>query len=247
MLALLLCAVMAVACSGDEGNDAVPATDGSRVSLIGAVPGDAANRGVYAFTAPLGDELSPGSLLAPVIGAALQSADLVVETGAPPLTLALGISEDAELPAPARRVGDVVVLGTPEDVAAAVARLESDQPPVASLASLVTSEEPVAWAGPPPTREPVPGHVLMTMDEDSVSLTYSGAPDPDALRSVVTQGLETGAPPQSPGKPWRTLLVEPTVTVGAGALDIAARRGDLPGSLLRQLIDSRSFTFLAGG
>ena len=199
------------------------------------MPPEATDRGVYVYEPAAGDEVTPGSLLAPVLGGLLDEAALVVETGAPPLTLLAGISSDA--PAPAVKVGDVVLLGAPGDVAAAQARLADDAAPEGLLARLASAGAPVGWAGPLPG-----GDVLLEADAERVVVRATGA---DA--GAVTRALAEQAPPNSPGKPWRELLVRPSVEAVGDEVVVTATRGDLPGVLLRQLIDTRSLTFLAPG
>jgi hypothetical protein len=237
-LALAATALIAAGCTAQQ-----PAEGGDdRGRLLGGIPPALAGRGVYIFTANPGEDVSPGSLLAPVIGAALLEADLIVETGAPPVNLALGI-ESSEVPAGATLVGDVLVTGAPDDVAVVTQRLEASAEPEGLLAELAAQDAPTGWAGLPPTRQPLGGQVLITMDDESLALHYEDAPPGTA--EAIQEGLANGAPPQSPGKPWSGLLLEPTVEVDGPDLKVTAQRGDLPGELLRQLIDSKSLSFLA--
>ena len=239
-LALAATAFLGAGCTAQQ-----PAGGGDdRSRLLGGIPPAMAGRGVYVFTLNPGEDTSPGSLLAPVIGASLAQAELIVETGAPPVNLALGI-EASEVPTGATRVGDVLVTGAPDDVAAVTERLKAAAEPQGLLAALAAQDAPVGWAGPPPIREPVPGEVLITMDEESVTLEYRDA-RPGAAQAIQ-EGLASGAPPQSPGKPWSGLLRAPAVQVESDTVKVSAERGDLPGELLRQLIDSESLSFLSAG
>lgn len=239
VLALAAMAVLVAGCTMG-GRQAAPS--GDRARLLGAIPPTMVQRGVYVFTATPGEDISPGSLLAPIIGAALSEADLIVETGAPPVNLALGI-QASEVPAGATRVGDVLVTGAPGDVAAVAQRLEDAAEPEGLLADLAAQDAPVGWAGPAPNRARTAGQVLLTMDAKRVMLEYRDAP-PDAAQAI-REGVASGAPPQSPGKPWSAMMTSPTVEATGGTVTLTADRADLPGELLRQLIDSKSLSFLA--
>ena len=245
LLALVCVCALAAGCTGGGQAEGV-AMDPERLQLLSALTDGLAARGVYVFETKLGEDLSPGSLLAPVIGASLLEADLVVETGAPPVNLALGVPE-GDVPPGARRVGDVLVTGAPGDVAEVEPRLRETELPPESLMDLAAVTSPVAWGGPPPVRQQLAGHVVITMDEQKVRLVWHDADVMERSAVGIAQALAEGGPPQSPGKRWDTLLLEPKVTVEGDDLIIEAGRGDLPGTLLRQLVDSKALGFLAAG
>jgi hypothetical protein len=217
--------------------------------MLAALPDDALQRGVYLFEGDVGEDLSPGSLLAPIIGTLIPQADLVVETGAPPVTLLSGLDEAVELPERMARVGDVAVIGSEDDMAAVRAAVgaggELDEP----LSLLASSSAPVGWAGPLPgcepgvTSDPSEGGLTVALSERSAELTITG-PRAQELEAAVADRLEAEGPPHSPGKPWRSILADHQVRLDDERLVIEAVPVDLPGGLLRQLLDTRGLTFL---
>lgn len=242
----LLALALLPACAAQPDGGPV---DSERARLLAALPDDALSRGVYLFKGGLGDEISPGSLVAPIIGSLIAEADLVVETGAPPLTLLSGLPRDAELPDRMERVGNVAFLGLPEDMSAVEARLESPGEPPEALAVLARSSAPVGWAGPlpgcapgdtPPISE---GSLTVELSEGSVALSVTG-PSAQELEPLVAARLQDEGPANSPGKPWNTILTDQRVSFDDGTLLIEAVPADLPGGLLRLLLDTRGLGFL---
>lgn len=244
-LALVL--ALAAGCNASDGAQRSP--DARRARLLSALPDDALERGVYLFEGDVGEELSPGSLLAPIIGSLIPQADLVVETGAPPVTLLSGLDEEVELPPRMARVGDVAVLGSEDDVAAVRAALGGGGELGETLELLARSSAPVGWAGPLPGCEPgtvtdlSQGSLAVALSESSVELTVTG-PSAQELETTVDGRIETEGPAHSPGKPWRSILTEHEVGADDERLVIEAVPVDLPGGLLRQLLDTRGLTFL---
>ena len=244
--AALALAFVAVGCSGQES--AGPA-DPDRARLLAALPDDALNRGVYLFRGDIGEELSPGSLLAPLIGSLIPEADLVVETGAPPVTLLSGLDEDVDLPEQMTLVDGVAVIGSDEDIAAVDDGLGGTGKLPDPLSILAASSAPVGWAGPLPGCEPgtttdlAEGTLTVALSEGSAELTVTGSSAKE-LESYVAARLDDEGPAHSPGKPWRTILTDAQVELDRDRLVIEAVPEDLPGGLLRQLLDTRGLTFL---
>ncbi|MGH2692237.1 MAG: hypothetical protein ACRDHM_07005 [Actinomycetota bacterium] len=223
--------------------------DSQRARLLAALPDDALERGVYLFEGDVSEELSPGSLLAPIIGSLIPQADLIVETGAPPVTLLSGLDEDVNLPERMARVDGVAVLGSDEDVAAVREALGEGSGLIEPLPVLADSSAPVGWAGPLPGCEPgstadlSEGSLTVALAETLVELSVAGRSAQD-LESVVDGRLETEGPAHSPGKPWRSILADHAVRMDGELLVIEAVPVDLPGGLLRQLLDTRGLSFL---
>ena len=217
--------------------------------MLTALPDDALSRGVYLFKGDLGEDLSPGSLVAPIIGSLISQADLVVETGAPPVTLLSGLPEDAALPEGMVRVEDVAFLGSPGDMKAVETGLGSNRELEEPLELLARSPAPVGWAGPLPGCQPgttvdlSEGNLAMALSASSIELTVTG-PSAQKLEPSVNERLGSEGPAHSPGKPWRTILTDPEVVFEDQRLLIEAVPVDLPGGLLRQLLDTRGLSFL---
>jgi hypothetical protein len=241
-LALAACGSMPAATHGPQIDD--------RVQLLGALPDDAVERGVYVVV-PGGDpHRTPSSLLEPMLGGLIAQASLMVETAAPPLTLFAGVPDDVLLPTGARRVGDVVVAGRPTDVEAVEARLAEEAAPRPEHELLAASVAPVAWSGPLPTLHPDdaalgPGRALLELGEEVVRITVQAATPPDRAAGIITRRLTDGSPPGSPGRPWTALLPAAEVVVAEESVVVRARADGLDGRLLRALLDGQALSFLS--
>lgn len=217
--------------------------------MLGALPGDAMSRGVYIFDGGLGEEISPGSLVAPLIGPVIQEADLVVETGAPPITLLSGVPDSVELPKDVVSVDGLAVFGSEEDTTVAERRIQSGAELPETLSLLAESSAPVGWAGPLPGCEPgtssslSDGTLFLEVSPSSVVMEVTGPRGPE-LENEAALRLSEESPAHSPGKPWRTILAEPKVSLDDDRLAIEAVPVDLPGGLLRLLLDTRALSFL---
>ena len=238
-----------MACSGGATAPAgptAPAADAQRLRLLGGVPPADAARGLYVvdLEAAVGD-LSPGSRVGPFLGGVLEQAQLLVETNAPPVTLLGGIPDSVETPEHAERVDDALVFAEPETVAVAAGRLRQHATPDDALAGLAASAAPVAWIGPTPSPAGT-GRTLIEMDAKSVTFTVTPTITVDEAAAFATDQLATSGPPGSPGKPWSTVLTDIDVTTSADAVVITAKPSDLPGPLLRSLVDQRQLSFLPG-
>lgn len=232
---------MACASQPAPGMDVDPA----RARLLGALPPAEAARGVYIVDLHEAGELSPGSRIAPLVAPLAQTADLLVETAAPPVTLLGGVAPDVDTPAEAVRVDDVVVIGAPPARDAAVARLREDAQPEGLLAQLAAASAPVGWAGPTPAPNGS-GTTIVTLSEDrvefAVDLQVPGAAAEDHARRQLAEGGPSG----SPGKPWRSILDGAEVSRDGDRLIVTAAPADLPGLFFRVLMDQRQVTFLPG-
>jgi hypothetical protein len=209
-------------------------------------------RGVYAFVpGGLDAATTPSSLLAPLLGTLVERSSLVVETSAPPVLLLAGVPADGDLPAGARRVDDVVVIGRATDVAVVEERLRSGARPRDAHEALAASTAPVAWAGPLPRlhreahRGLGEGRLLLETTGDRVTLSVRGSIPSAAAAQLVEARLAEGSPPGSPGKPWRDLLPEAEVRRADGAVIVEASADGLDGPLLRSLLDGQALSFLS--
>jgi hypothetical protein len=218
--------------------------------LLGALPDDAVDRGVYVIDPTRAGPEAPASLLDPLIGSLVAESDLLVETAAPPVTLLAGVPSDRALPIGARRVEDLVVIGRPDDVAAVEDRLAGGAAPRAAHAALAASDAPVAWAGPLPLlhREEArglgDGRFTFARDGDRISILVDPGVPADTAVAVIRQRLVDGSPPGSPGRAWGELLRDPEVTVLDGSVLLSARAGNLDGGVLRTLLDGQGLSFL---
>ena len=236
---LAAAALVLVACAGDA--PAAP-PQSERARLLGAIPPDAAARGVYVVDLDTAGDLSPGSRIAPLVAPLAEDAEWLVETGGEPLTLLGGVPDDVPTPEMATRAGEVLIIGAPEARQAAVDRLEDGAVPQGSLAELAAADEPVGWAGPTPSPDGQ-GTTVITLADDRVRFATE-TEAPGAAAADVQEQLETGGPVGSPGKRWSSVLGDPEVTTEGNRLVITAVPEDLPGLFLRVLVDQRQITFL---
>jgi hypothetical protein len=243
--AVVACLLLA-ACGG--GAEAGPVDDRSR--LVGALPDDALERGVDVIEPGGLDPLRvPASLLDPIIGELVAQAEVMVETAAPPLTLLAGIPAETALPLGARRIDDIVAIGRASDLAVVESRMGEQAPPRDGHVDLAGSDAPVAWSGPLPELHPDgqelgPGRALLEVFTDDVLITVHPTVRATIGAAVIAERLADGAPPGSPGKPWRTLLPAAEVTTDGPAVHVRAEAHALDGQLLRALLDGQSLTFL---
>jgi hypothetical protein len=224
--------------------------DSDRLRLLGAIPPGAVERGVYLYEPGADDDVLPGSLAGPDLAPLLERADLVAETAAPPLVVAIGVPE-GDLPEDAEIVDGVLVAGAePDEAAEARARLEKKTNPKGILLSLAAADSPVGWAGPASVANHDAGELkdaIVTLWPDWV-VFGAEVDDADRASGATQDALRNGSLPSSPGKTWTSLLTESEVTVdNAGDLLVTAVPEGFPGLLLRQLIDSGSLTFLTSG
>jgi hypothetical protein len=233
----------AVACAGGP-TPPVGEPDPARSRLLGALPPAEAARGVYVVDLAASGDFNPGSRLAPIVAGLAADAELLVETAAPPVTLLAGVGDDVTVPAEAARVDDVVVLAEPAVRDEVVARLRDGARPEGLLAGLAVAGPPVGWAGPTPSPSGL-GTTVIELRPDAITFRVSDVPLAAAAEHAQRE-LTEGAPPGSPGKPWRDVLGDAVVERDAGTLLITAVPLDLPGLFLRALIDGRQLTFLPG-
>ena len=233
-----------LACSTGGATPPVGEQDPARARLLGALPPAEAARGVYVVDLATAGDRNPGSRLAPLLGGLVDDAALLVETTAPPITLLSGIGADVSVPAEAVRVDDVIVLAEPAVRDGVVERLRDGARPEGPLADLAAAAPPVGWVGPTPTTEGS-GTTVVEVRPDEVSFRVRDAPS--AAADDVERELAQGAPPGSPGKPWRDIFGNASAKLDAGTLLITATPRDLPGLLLRSLIDQRQLSFLPAG
>ena len=237
--AMLAAAVLAAGCSPP----ATPVEDSPRARLLGALPAEQAERGVYIVDLATAGEASPGSRLGPLLEGVIDDADLMVETAAPPVTLLGGVDESVPTPPDAVREGTTLVFAAPDVAAATRQRLRDGELAAGELVELSASSAPVAWRGPTPAPEAT-GRTTITLSDATVMMRAdTSAPGP--LAESVREQLQSGGPPGSPGKPWSTLMADPDVVAGPGHVTILATPRDLPGLLLRSLVDQQQLTFLA--
>lgn len=246
---LVVLAALAACTEGQPG--AVAARSKSdRARLLGAVPPAAAERGVYLFEPAAPEDLLPGSLAGPDLAVVIQGAELVVETAVPPLVLATGVPDEVALPAGVTKVEGVLVAAVDDgDRAEAGDRLRRGEPPEGSLAGLAAASEPVGWAGPAEVASPAAGDlgdVLVLLSARRIHIRAE-SPDPGRAIQAIARELGTGTVPSSPGKAWTGLLRSQDILLDDRAVIVKAKPTGLPGLLLRQLIDSRSLSFLVSG
>lgn len=240
-LLLAAAALVLTACSG--GAPGPVAANPSLARLLGALPPEEAVRGVYVVDLDEAGELSPGSRLAPMVAPLADDADLLVETAAPPVTLLGGVGDGVAVPSEAVRVGDVLVIAAPEVRDAVAARLRDRAQPDGALAELAAASAPVAWHGPTPAPNGS-GTTTITVSEQEVRFVVDAQVPTAAAEDHARQVLRAGGPTGSPGKRWSAILGGATVTTQDGRLIVEAVPEDLPGLLLRVLIDQRQVTFL---
>lgn len=246
----LLAAGAFVACTGGGPEEGAPRPTGDRARLLGAIPPETAERGVYIYDPSAPEDLLPGSLAGPDLAVILQRAELVVETAVPPLVLAAGVPEDVVLPDDVSMVDGVVIAAVDGDERAAAAdRLRQGAAPEGVLAELGAASEPVGWAGPAEVASSNAGglgDVVVRLSSSRIHIRAE-TPTPDEAIRPIARSLGTGTVPSSPGKAWTDLLGAQDVFEEEGAVVVRARPQGLPGLLLRQLIDSRSLSFLTAG
>jgi hypothetical protein len=236
--------------SGGPPDAAAGLVPDDRDRLLGALPDDAVDRGVYVVV-PGDDPLrAPASLLDPMLGDLVAQSSVMVETAAPPLTLLGGIPDDAVLPFGAARVDDVVVAGRPEDLEEVTARMAEKAAPRPSHAAIARSDAPVAWSGPLPGlhsdgRELGDGRALLELRGEDLRITVEVMTPVAHAAQVIAARLADGAPPGSPGKPWSTLLLDAQVTADGDVVRVQARTEGLDGRFLRSLLDGQGLSFLA--
>ena len=231
---------MATGCSGAA---APAAPNDALLRMLGGVPAAEAERGVYLVDLGEAGELSPGSRVGPYLGGVLEQADLLVETAVPPVTLLGGVDAEVQTPEHGLRVDDILVFAEP-DLAQAAANLIAEQAqPDAALAAAAASTAPVVWIGPTPSPTGK-GRTVIELDTDSVTFTATPTvPVSDAVEFTQAQVAKSG-PPGSPGKPWSTIFTAAEVSADGDQVVITATPQDLPGPLLRSLVDQRQLSFL---
>lgn len=234
--------IVAVTLAGCGGGDT---GDPQRARLLGGLPPDQADRGVYVVDLTTAGELSPGSRVGPFLGAVLDEADLLVETTAPPVTLLGGVAPDIATPAHALRVGTTLVFAEPEVAETVAQRLRDEQAPVPGLTAAAATSAPVVWLGPTPATRAA-GSTLVELAPDTVTFTVTPASPSDTAVEETRGALSAGTPPGSPGKSWDVLLADADVHADGERVVITATPRDLPGPLLRSLLDQRQLTFLPG-
>ena len=221
--------------------------DDPRVSanalLVGALPPAEAERGVYVVDLRDAGDLSPGSRLGPLVAGVIDDAVVMVETAAPPITILGGVPEDVAVPEGGVREGTTLVFAQPSTSAEVIQRLREHAKPTRKLQDMADATEPVRWRGPTPAPGAA-GYTTVTLDRDEITFVTDGD-DSSAMQAGLLDDLANGGPPNSPGKPWRTMLRNPEMHPHGGAVRLVAERVDMPGILLRSLIDQKQFTFLA--
>lgn len=218
-----------------------PAGDSERARLLGGLPPGEAERGVYVVELDAAGELSPGSRVGPFLGPVLEEAELLVETTAPPVTLLGGVAQDIPTPEHAVRVGTTLVFAQPDVAEATATRLRDAADPSRALAAAAASPAPVVWFGPTPSPG-AGGTTLVELDTDDVTFTVAPA-SAVAVDRMQTE-LNDGGPPGSPGKTWPTLLGDAEAHQDGDRVIVTAAPRDLPGALLRSLLDQQQLTFL---
>jgi hypothetical protein len=220
-----------------------PPPTGNRL-LLGGLPPEQAARGVYVVDLDRAGELSPGSRLGPLLESVLDDAEVMVETAAPPVTLLGGVSQDVPVPQGGVRQGTTLVFAEPAVAEQVTQRLRDAVEPSVGLGDIADGPEPVRWRGPTPAPAGS-GSTTINFSDAEVFIRVEGAGGAVVVDDVWHR-LETDGPPGSPGKRWPTLLEQAEVVPEAeGAFRVVARRGDLPGLLLRALIDQQQLTFLS--
>jgi hypothetical protein len=242
----LLLAAAALVATGCSGGAAPPASgDPGVLRVLGGVPASEAERGVYVVDLGEAGEQSPGSRVGPFLGPVLDESDLLVETAVPPVTLLGGVDDDVETPEHAVRAGDVLVFAEPDVAQTAADLIDEGAQPSAELAAAAGSPAPVVWVGPTPS--PVAtGRTMIELDAESVTFTVTPTGPVADAAAFAQNELEASGPPGSPGKPWSTVLTDAEVSTDGGQVVITAIPQDLPGPLLRSLIDQRQLSFLPG-
>ena len=213
--------------------------------MLGGVPAAEAERGLYLVDLRRAGELSPGSRVGPFLGAVLEQADLLLETAVPPVTLLGGVDAQVDTPEHALRVEDVLVFAQPDVAKTAADRIAEDAQPATALAQAAGSPAPVVWIGPTPSPAGT-GRTLIELDSDSVTFTVTPTlPVDEAVEHTRAQLAESGLP-GSPGKTWSTVFTDAQVSADGDQVVVTATPRDLPGPLLRSLVDQRQLSFLPG-
>jgi hypothetical protein len=254
LLAVVALAVLGLAaCSQPADSPAHPADARmDALRILGALPPEAAARGVYVIRPAEAGAFSPGSRLAPLLGALGEQARLLVETAAPPMVVLAGVPDDAVLPGGAERLDGLVVLAADVTRAEFRRQLTGGTGPRGLLAQLAAVQAPVAYAGPlpgSPTGSPTGGDradgtFLLARDAGTVRIDVRADAPPAAVVEVIRARLADGHVPGSPGRPWRALLEAAEVAVDGRLVRVTATPVGLEGPLLRRLVDDQALTFL---
>jgi hypothetical protein len=210
--------------------------------LLGGLPPAQAAKGVYVVELDGVGDLSPGSRLGPLLEGVIDDAEVLVETAAPPVTLLGGVPEEVAVPEGGLREGTTLVFAEPAIAEAVVQRLRDKAEPSLSLRDIADDPAPVRWHGPTPAPN-ARGTTTIRLSFEEVSLITEARGD---VVADVWEALKHEGPPGSPGKSWRTMFRRAEVVpYDADPFRIAAQPGDLPGLLLRALIDQQQLTFLS--